>query len=168
MKNSNVLQYKGYHARVEFDAESCMLRGKIEGINDYVDFESSNIQMIENEFRNAVDDYLKFCEEIGKEPDKEYKGSFNIRIAPSLHQKLAVVAFKNGESLNQTVEKAIQAYLSESTPNEVIIKETISKILNEYNHNYVEAFEKGLGISCVTLSNIVNGKMNNINMGYKQ
>lgn len=161
---SNMLQYKGYHAKVEFDTDSCMLRGKVEGINDYVDFESSNAQMIETEFHNAVDDYLKFCEEVGKEPDKEYKGSFNVRIDPALHQKIAVVAFRNGESLNKTVEKAIRAYLSGSTQNEVIIKETVSKILEQY----INQFEKGTGDHYMAFLGIMNGKKNYINMGYRQ
>lgn len=107
----NILEYKGYHTTVEFDAETYMLRGKIEGINDFVNFESDDPRMIEQEFHKAVDDYLLFCQEVGKEPDKEYKGTFNIRIQPALHKKLAFLALKNGESLNTTVEKAIQAYV---------------------------------------------------------
>ena len=35
----NILEYKGYHTKIVFDTESMLLRGKIEGINDYVDFE---------------------------------------------------------------------------------------------------------------------------------
>ena len=108
----SVLEYKGYHTRIEFDAESMVLRGKIEGIKDFVDFESSDLLGIENEFHVAVDDYLQFCEEIGKEPDKEYKGSFNVRISPELHKALAIKALKSGETLNGTVEKAITAYVS--------------------------------------------------------
>ncbi len=108
----NILEYKGYHTRIEFDSESCVVRGKIEGIKDYVDFESSDLSCIEEEFHNAVDDYLQFCEEMGKEPDKEYKGSFNIRITPELHKKLAIVALKNGDTLNTTVEKAIIKYVT--------------------------------------------------------
>ena len=86
MKN-NMIEYKGYHSTVEFDAETYTLRGKIEGINDLVTFESRDVSSIELEFHNAVDDYLEFCKEVGKEPDKEYKGSFNIRITPELHKK---------------------------------------------------------------------------------
>lgn len=108
----SVLEYKGYHTRIEFDAESLVLRGKIEGIKDFVDFESSDLFGIENEFHVAVDDYLQFCEEIGKEPDKEYKGSFNVRISPELHKALVITALKNGETLNGTVEKAISEYVS--------------------------------------------------------
>lgn len=115
MIKKNILEYKGYHTTIEFDAESLVLRGKIEGINDFVNFESDNPKMIEQEFQAAVDDYLAFCQEVGKEPDKEYKGTFNIRIQPELHKKLAVLAYKNGETLNSTVEKAISAYVENST-----------------------------------------------------
>ena len=74
-------------------------------------FESDSVSDIENEFHKAVDDYLVFCEEIGQEPNKEYKGSFNIRITPELHRKLVEVSFFNNESLNSSVEKAIDLYV---------------------------------------------------------
>lgn len=80
----NILEYKGYHTKIEFDSEELVLRGKIEGINDLVNFECENIQDIEKEFHEAVDDYLEFCKEVGK----EYKGSFNVRINPQLHKQL--------------------------------------------------------------------------------
>ena len=54
----SILEYKGYHTKIEFDAESLVLRGKIEGIKDLVDFESVDIMGIEKEFHTAVDDYL--------------------------------------------------------------------------------------------------------------
>ena len=97
MKN-NVLEYKGYHTKVEFDSEELVLRGKIEGINDLVDFECEDSKEVEREFHEAVDDYLEFCKEVGKEPDKEYKGTFNVRIAPALHKRLANAAMKYGDT----------------------------------------------------------------------
>jgi predicted HicB family RNase H-like nuclease len=108
---SNILEYKGYHTKVEFDSVDFVLRGKIEGITDYVNFECMTIKDVEKEFHNAVDDYLKFCAEVGKNPEKEYKGSFNIRISPELHRRLALLAFANGDTLNASVEKAIAAYV---------------------------------------------------------
>ena len=106
------MEYKGYHTRIEFDAESMLLRGKIEGINDYVDFEADNISSIEQEFHTAVDDYLDFCSEVGKQPEKEYKGTFNIRISPELHRKLALRAFLDNQSLNSEVEKALSLFIN--------------------------------------------------------
>lgn len=113
MKN-NILEYKGYHTRVEYDAVDFVIRGKIEGINDFVEFECEDLKAVELEFHQAVDDYLEFCAEVGKTPEKEYKGSFNVRISPELHKKLAIMASKNGESLNCSVEKAIEQYVSGS------------------------------------------------------
>jgi predicted HicB family RNase H-like nuclease len=110
----SILEYKGYHTNVKFDSESMTVRGKIEGITDYVDFETDNLSKVEEEFHIAVDDYLEFCQEMGKSPDKEYKGTFNVRVSPELHKELATIAFKEGDTLNATVEKAIKEYVSEN------------------------------------------------------
>ena len=110
----SILEYKGYHTKIEFDSIDMVLRGKIEGINDYVDFECEDPKCVEAEFHKAVDDYLEFCKEVGKEPEKEYKGTFNVRIAPELHKKFVIFAMKNGESLNSAVEKAIRKCVYES------------------------------------------------------
>ncbi|MBE7041056.1 MAG: type II toxin-antitoxin system HicB family antitoxin [Ruminococcaceae bacterium] len=116
---NNVYEYKGYLTKIEFSAIDNVLHGKIEGINDLVTFESNNISEIEQEFHNAVDDYLALCEELGQEPDKTYKGSFNVRIHPSLHRKVSLQAIKNGESLNSLVEKALTSYVEDSTQRKV-------------------------------------------------
>ena len=63
-KPTNIVEYKGYYTIVSFDSETKKLRGKIEGIRDYVDFESESIENVEIDFRQAVDDYLLFCEEV--------------------------------------------------------------------------------------------------------
>ena len=110
-KHLDILEYKGYHTKVEFDSVSKTLHGRIEGINDLVTFESDDLTLIEGEFHKAVDDYLIFCEYIGQEPDKEYKGSFNVRIAPELHKKLVQVSYYNEDTLNNSVERAIRLYI---------------------------------------------------------
>ncbi len=112
---NNTLEYKGYFARIEYSSEDRVLYGKIEGIKDLVNFESDSIETIENEFRLAVDDYLQMCEDAGVSPDKAYSGTFNIRITPELHRDLAMLAIKNNESLNATVEKALRSYTAPAT-----------------------------------------------------
>ena len=127
---NNILEYKGYHTKIEFDSDEFVLRGKIEGINDLVDFECKDIKDLESEFHEAVDDYLEFCKEVGKEPDKEYKGTFNVRISPDLHKKLAIAAMRNGDTLNASVEKAISEYVSYDNKTEKHLQNTI-KVLND-------------------------------------
>lgn len=119
----NIIQYKGYLSKIEFDTEDLVLRGKIEGINDLITFETNDILRVEEEFKNAVEDYLEFCKEVGKEPEKEYKGSFNVRISPSLHKSLAMVSLKNGDSLNASVEKAIEQYVYNTESSYLMIME---------------------------------------------
>jgi predicted HicB family RNase H-like nuclease len=46
---------------------------------------------------------------------KIYKGSFNVRIDPSLHQKVAIIASHKGISLNQLVQQAIEKEVQESS-----------------------------------------------------
>jgi len=66
----NILEYKGYSTKVEVSIEGQVLYGKIEGIKDLVNFECENANEVEVAFRQAVDDYLTFCKEIGKEPNR--------------------------------------------------------------------------------------------------
>mgnify|MGYP003571496142 CR=1 FL=1 len=67
---NNVLEYKGYYTVIKIDFENHQLYGKIEDISDLVNFMSDSIEGIVREFHSAVDDYLKFCSEIGKSPAK--------------------------------------------------------------------------------------------------
>lgn len=65
-----VYNYKGYTTTVEYDEEDDIYYGKIEGIKDLVSFHSEQLENFEKEFQSAVDDYLLFCEEVKKEPEK--------------------------------------------------------------------------------------------------
>lgn len=67
---SNILYYKGYYGKIEYSAEDKVIYGKIMGIHSLISFESESATDIETEFRNAVDDYLSYCEEEGIEPEK--------------------------------------------------------------------------------------------------
>lgn len=112
---NSVLHYKGYSAKPEYSADDGIIYGKILGISDLVDFYSENSKDVEKEFHQAVDDYLAFCEEIGKDPQRPYSGSFNVRIQPQLHRQLAGRALSEGISLNKAVEIAVSQYLDQST-----------------------------------------------------
>lgn len=111
MKN-NILEYKGYHTKVEYIASENILYGKIEGINDLVTFEASDLNSVEKEFHDAVDDYLAFCEDIGQAPEKEYKGLFNVRIKPELHRQLSLEADKEDITMNALIERILSDYFN--------------------------------------------------------
>jgi len=103
----NLMTYKDYWGSVNYSSEDEVFYGKIEGINDLVNFEGTSVTELKKAFEEAVEDYLVFCKEIGKEPLKPYKGSFNIRIDPKLHKELSIKAMKEGKSLNAYIEKKL-------------------------------------------------------------
>ena len=109
---SSTLTYKGYTGTVDFSTEDNCLYGKIIGINDLVSFEGSTVEEIKADFEAAVDAYLQLCGELGKEPQKEYKGTFNVRVSPELHRRAEVEAAREKRSLNWVIGKAIEKFLA--------------------------------------------------------
>lgn len=105
---SNTLEYKGYVGSIEFSAEDAVFFGKVLGIRALISYEGENARDLVNDFQNAVDDYLELCAAEGIEPEKAYKGSFNIRISPELHKQAAIAALAQQISLNRFVERSIE------------------------------------------------------------
>jgi predicted HicB family RNase H-like nuclease len=104
----NTLNYKGFIASVSFVDEDNILFGKIEGINDLIMFEGESVTEIKKIFREAVDEYIESCKHFNKPLLKSFKGSFNVRVKPDIHQQAAMLAKMQGISLNQLVQKAIE------------------------------------------------------------
>ncbi len=102
----DVLEYKNYTSTIHFNSDDKVFYGKIIGINDLVLFEGSSVDELIDAFEEAVDDYLETCKELGKEPNKAYKGSFNVRVSSSTHKKMAMIAQKKGMKMNVIVRKA--------------------------------------------------------------
>ena len=106
----NNMKYKGYLGSIEIDHEDGILFGKLECIRDLVSYYSDTVGGIETEFRAAVDAYLAHCLEEGVEPDRPYKGSFNVRVEPELHRDLAESAKRKNVSLNEYVSEALRQH----------------------------------------------------------
>lgn len=111
----NVLEYKGYTGTVEFHADDEIFFGKIAGIRDVVTFEADTVSKLKKAFKEAVEDYIHTCEELGKDTDKEFKGSFNVRIKPKIHRLAAARSAALNISLNQLVEKALEKEVTGSS-----------------------------------------------------
>ena len=105
---NNTIEYKGYIGSVEFSEEDSLFYGKVMGIRSLISYQGENATELISDFHEAIDDYLALCEEEGIEPEKVYKGSFNIRISPELHKQLVVCATSHQMSLNSFVEEALQ------------------------------------------------------------
>ncbi|STZ64139.1 Uncharacterized protein encoded in hypervariable junctions of pilus gene clusters [Moraxella lacunata] len=104
------MTYKGYIGEFTLDNDDEMFYGKLIGINQLVTFEADNAHDLKQAFYDSVDDYLAFCAEQGIEPDKPFKGSFNVRIDSELHRR-AYMASRDS-SLNAFVGQAISEKLN--------------------------------------------------------
>jgi predicted HicB family RNase H-like nuclease len=106
------MEYEGYHAKIEFNQEDQIFVGHVLGINDSINFHGQSVQELTIEFQNSVKNYVDYCVQIGKEPEREFKGSFNVRIKPEQHKKVALYAANEGITINQFVSRAIDDELS--------------------------------------------------------
>ncbi len=106
------LEYNGFHGTVHFSNKDAVFYGKISGIHDLITFEGASVKELQKSFKESVDDYIEICQTQKKPVSKSLKGSFNVRIAPELHQKAATVSLKQGVSLNQFVQQAIEKALN--------------------------------------------------------
>jgi len=105
------MEYKGYHGKVEYSGEEKLFVGRVIDIDSTITFTGASIDELTKAMQNAVDGYLEWCQQIGKPPAKEYKGSFNVRISSDLHRDAALSAAEKGITLNQFVADAIKEKL---------------------------------------------------------
>ncbi len=85
------LKYKGYIGSIDYSEDDGVLFGEILGIDGLVSYEGKTVEELTHSFHEAVEDYLVFCEEHNRKPQKSYSGSFNIRIAPDTHRDIAPI-----------------------------------------------------------------------------
>jgi predicted HicB family RNase H-like nuclease len=97
----NVMTYKGYKARVEFDPRDNIFVGRVLGIEDGISFHGSTVAALKESFAAAINHYLADCKTMGRKPEKPASGKLMLRIAPEIHAKALVMARASGKSLNQ-------------------------------------------------------------------
>jgi predicted HicB family RNase H-like nuclease len=94
---ANLLHYKGYVGSIEYIEEKEIFYGKLEFIKDLITFQGASVKELKKDFH-----------ELGKEPEKLFKGRFPARINPELHRRAAFMALRQDISLNKYVEKALE------------------------------------------------------------
>ena len=67
---TNIMTYKGYSARINYDDEDGIFVGQLAGIRDGVGFHADNVEALRKAFHEAVEDYIETCAVIGKHPQK--------------------------------------------------------------------------------------------------
>jgi predicted HicB family RNase H-like nuclease len=108
----DILKYKEYEGTAELDVGRGVCRGKVLFIDDVVTYEAASPRDLQREFELAVDDYVETCTSLGKEPQRPFRGMFNVRVPPELHKAAALRALTTGVSLNDVVVRALDCFLN--------------------------------------------------------
>ncbi|MFT5758572.1 MAG: putative HicB family RNase H-like nuclease [Alteromonadaceae bacterium] len=122
-----LLEYKGYLASVSTSIEDECLYGKIEFIKDSIVFGADSVKELKQQFHVEVDDYIEFCAEVGKEPNKTFTGSFNVRIGAELHKKCLIRSKQDDVTMNEVIKSAVCQYVNQNEVHN-----------HNHNHNHVQ------------------------------
>lgn len=104
-----MMKYKGYIGHVEYDDEAKIFHGEVVGLRDIITFQGKSVGELEKAFHDSINVYLNWCKERGEKPEKTFSGTFNLRIPPELHAKLALHARTVGISLNSYVTEKLRS-----------------------------------------------------------
>ena len=109
---SNIMKYKGYWAEVKYSDEDECFWGEIEGLKkDLILFEGNSVKELKQDFKDAIDHYLQVCRETNTEPEKQCKGSLNVRLGVELHNRAKMKSIEKNISINELIKEAVALYL---------------------------------------------------------
>lgn len=106
------MKYKGYQGHVNYDDEAKLFHGEVIGLRDVITFQGTSVEELEQAFKDSVDEYLDFCQELGRAPEKPFSGKLMLRLPPDIHERVAYEAKSHGMSLNMWINKAIMQLIS--------------------------------------------------------
>jgi predicted HicB family RNase H-like nuclease len=107
----NTLSYKGYIGTIEFDDDAGIFHGEVINLRDVITFQGTCVEELRQALKESVEEYLDFCAEVGKDPEKPFSGNLPLRINPELHRKIYVEAKKSGKSVNGWITEMIEKEL---------------------------------------------------------
>jgi len=69
MSEEHVLKHGPYRGSIEFSHDDNIFHGRVLNITDMVTYEGESLDALEKDFKESVDEYLVFCQEIGHCPE---------------------------------------------------------------------------------------------------
>lgn len=65
-----MIEYKGYVGSYEFDETRNLFVGKVSNIDDVVTFQGKSVKEIQEAFKDAVTEYIAWCQKYRTPPKK--------------------------------------------------------------------------------------------------
>lgn len=146
MSNNKTLKYKTYQGSVEASIEDECLIGEVLFIRDTIIYSANTMSEIKVAFEDAVDQYIKDCDRLGRPAQKPYTGNFNVRIGSERHKRLAMIAYSQGASMNKTLGDAVDMFFEQNNAKDESLWET----------NIPGVSTKAIGVSTPVMLSLVH------------
>ncbi len=108
----NIMRYRGYVARIDFDERDGVFSGKVLGLTEPISFDGASVDELRGDFTFAIDHYLSVCREAGITPQKQVAGKVLVRLPSETHALALIAAQSAGISLNEWMIDAVTRRLS--------------------------------------------------------
>ena len=102
------MTHDGYMATIELDEEAGLYHGEVINTRDVLTFQGRTLDELKVAFADTIADYIDWCRERGKEPERPYSGNFTVRISPELHRRVTTAAARSGKSVNTFVAETLE------------------------------------------------------------
>jgi predicted HicB family RNase H-like nuclease len=102
------MTHDGYVTRVELDEEASIFHGEVVNTKDVLTFQGRTLDELRTAFADTIADYVDWCRERGKEPERPYSGNFTVRVSPELHRRIAAAAAREGKSINAFIVSTLE------------------------------------------------------------
>ena len=99
----------GYVAGVELDEEVGLFHGEVINTRDVLTFQGRTLDELRAAFADTIADYVEWCRERGKQPERPYSGNFTVRVSPELHRRIAAAAAREGKSVNAFISSVLES-----------------------------------------------------------
>ncbi len=110
---NELMEYKGFKAKVQFSADDNVFFGRLLGIDDIVTFEGKTVRELKRSMKDAVEFHIEVCKKTGKDLKKPFSGKVFLRLPTELHARISEAAARNGKSINEwgkeVFESAVKA-----------------------------------------------------------
>jgi len=102
------MTYDGYVANVELDEEAGPSHGEVINTQDVLTFQGRTLDDLRAAFADTIADYVDWCRDRGKEPERPYSGNSTVRVSPELHRRIAAAAARDGKSVNAFIASTLE------------------------------------------------------------
>ncbi|WP_448190544.1 type II toxin-antitoxin system HicB family antitoxin [Azospirillum sp. sgz301742] len=98
-----MMEYKGYKAQIDFDADAGIFVGQVINTRDGITFSGRSVDELTAAFHRAVEDYLELSSDMGANADRPFSGKISVRVNPILHRAIASCAQREGKTVGAWV-----------------------------------------------------------------